>query len=109
MLLLDIIMSRTICVWEDGPELAFHETRHRYDARNVMAIIWMENIYESLPDRYRPFAEWPLAFSRYMKTTFRADTTFWRLAPVEDGSVAEQEQEQLQLEGSEAVSASSIL
>ncbi|KHO11766.1 hypothetical protein MAA_10710 [Metarhizium robertsii ARSEF 23] len=83
MLLLDIIMSRTICVWEDGPQFSFHETRHRYDARNVMAIVWMEKIYDSLPETYQPYIEWPIRFSRFMKTTFQADTSFWRLASVD--------------------------
>lgn len=83
MLLMDIIMSRTICVWEDGPQFSFHETRHRYDARNVMAIVWMEKIYDSLPETYQPYIEWPLKFSRFMKTTFQADTSFWRLASVD--------------------------
>lgn len=97
MLLLDIIMSRTLCVWEEGPEVAFYEARHRYDARNVMTIMWMESIYDSLPERYRPYVEWPLSFAKRMKATFRADTSFWRLASVEgDLSV-----DQLQLDESE--------
>ncbi|KAG8426140.1 hypothetical protein J3459_008401 [Metarhizium acridum] len=83
MLLLDIILSRTICVWEDGPQFSFHETRHRYDARNVMAIVWMEKIYDSLPETCRPYIEWPLKFSQFMKTTFLADTSFGRLASVD--------------------------
>lgn len=97
MLLLDIIMSRTICAWEEGPEVAFHETRHRYDARNVMALMWMQNIYDTLPEMYRPYIEWPLSFSKYMKTTFRADTSFWKFSATDEGLAPQP----LQLDGSE--------
>jgi hypothetical protein len=98
MLLLDIILSRTICMWEEGPQIAFQETRHRYDARNVMAIVWMENIYDSLPDMYRPYIDWPLGFSKYMKTTFKADTSFWKPISTDDSLSLEK----LRLDGTEA-------
>ncbi|KAK2594051.1 hypothetical protein QQS21_008236 [Conoideocrella luteorostrata] len=105
MLLMDCIMSRTICVWEEGPQVTFNDTRHRYDARNVMAIKWIENIYESLPEMYQPYAQWPLLFARYLKTTFQADTSFWKTSPTERGLSPEV----LQLEGSECGIANSII
>ena len=79
ILLLDTIMSGSICLWEDDAPL--DKPRDRYDGRNVMAVLWQERIYADLPDTYKPYAEWAVGMARQLRRDFSTDSTFWRLGP----------------------------
>lgn len=73
MLVLDCIMAGRVEGSDEGrrPVTA---TLHRYGSRNVMACVWVGNIYANLPRELRQYAEWPARFARDLMSLFGADT-----------------------------------
>ena len=91
MLILDCIMSGKVD-GEDSRHQSFSSKNRRYDSRNAMTCIWVENITASLPAEYRQYARFPAHCARTLMHSFGADTSFWKplLLDDRDKSLSEQ-------------------
>lgn len=60
---LDFLMSRDDV--KDRANVRLHDGLYRgYDCRKGMALSWVETICRNLLAEYKPYAEWPINFSR---------------------------------------------